>query len=433
MYSTRINKALKEKGIGIGDRVRIKRGDEVWEGVLLPRPEGNPNHIVIKLDSGYNVGIDFKNVEIKLIEKRKKPKKEVKIPHNPDLPTVTLIHTGGTIASRVDYETGGVSAGFTEEDLVLSVPELFDEANVKADFFFNKMSEDMNYKDWQKLARETVKQLENSYGVVIAHGTDTLHYTASALSFMIEDLGKPVILVGSQRSSDRPSSDAFLNLLNGFRGAKLDISGVFVGMHDTVSDESTALIRGTRARKLHTSRRDAFKPVNDDYAAKISWDGKASVAPWVPRRRDTSPTADVKFEPKTALVKVHPNFSHELIDFLVDKGYKGIVIEGTGLGHVSVNDKSFTLLPSIERALSEGVFVGMTSQCVFGRVHPSVYANLRKLSNAGVVYLEDMLSETALVKLGWLLGHDLSLEEVKNKMLENISGEISNRSIYTPM
>ncbi len=429
MYSKRIQETLKRKGISLGDRVRVKKGKEVWEGILLPRPEGNPNYLVLKLDSGYNVGIKFENAEITLLSKRKKTKTKMKVPYNPDLPTVALIHTGGTIASKVDYETGGVSASFTDEDLLLAVPEIFNEVNVKSKLLFNIMSEDMNYKHWQKIAKEAVKQLDN-YGVVIAHGTDTMHYTSAALSFMIRDLGKPVVLVGAQRSSDRPSSDAFMNLINAFRAAKLDMSGVYVNMHDTISDESTALIRGTRARKMHTSRRDAFKPINDDYVVRISWDGKVTMLTNVQRRKDTQPYADTKFEPKTALIKLHPNFNPELLDFLIDKGYKGIILEGTGLGHAPVSEKGYSILPQLKRAMDEEIFIGMTSQCIFGRVHPNVYANLRKLSMAGVVYLEDMISETAFVKLGWLLGHDLAGEELTEKMLENMAGELSKRSVF---
>ncbi len=430
MYSDKVMKALERSGIGIGDRIRIEKKGQVWEGILLPRPEGNPDYIVIKLDSGYNTGIKYEEgTRLTLLEKAKPRKNQAReIPHNPDLPSIAVIHTGGTIASKVDYETGGVSASFSLEDLLASVPEIFEEANIDSVFLFNVMSEDMNYKYWKKIAEKVYERLQGDYGVVIAHGTDTMAYTSAALSFMIQGLGKPVIFVGSQRSSDRPSSDAFLNLLNSVRAAKLDISGIYINMHDTMSDESTALIRGTRARKMHTSRRDAFKPINDNYIARIYWDGRVEFLQEVPRRSDSEPILDTAFEPRTALVKVHPNFNPEIIDFLVDKGYKGIVFEGTGLGHLPVSGE-YSLLPSIDRALEEGLVLAMTSQCIYGRVHPYVYANLRKLSSRGIIYLEDMLPETAFVKLGWALGHDWDREKVKEIMLENLAGEISGRSL----
>ncbi len=429
MYSRVVEEALRKAGVDVGDRIRIEKNGEIWEGILLPRPEGNPDHIVIKLNSGYNVGVRYEpGVKLKLVEK-KKPKVEKKLEETRrGGPNIALIHTGGTIASRVDYETGGVSASFTDQDLLSSVPEIFDEANVSSRLLFNVMSEDMNYKHWKKIAEAVFEELQGNLGVVVAHGTDTMAYTSAALSFMIRDLGKPVILVGSQRSSDRPSSDAFLNLLNAVRAAKLDISGVYVNMHDTMSDESTALIRGTRARKMHTSRRDAFKPINDDYVARIYWDGRVEFFQEVPGRRDVEPRLDAVFEPKTALVKIYPNFNPEILDFLIDKGYRGIVFEGTGLGHLPLNDPEFGLLSSVERALDEGILLAMTSQCLYGRVHPYVYTNLRKLSSRGVLYLGDMIPETAYVKMGWVLGHDASLEKAKEMMLKNFAGEISERS-----
>ena len=431
MYSGKLLKALKSHGIDIGDRIRVKKGGEIFEGIVLPRPEGNPDYIVLKLDSGYNTGVKYDDeTRIELVRKgKKKTGKRLEVKENLDLPLVSLIHTGGTIASKVDYETGGVSASFTAQALLQSVPEIFKEANIRPKLLFNVMSEDMNYKHWKRIAEETVNQMHDSYGVVISHGTDTMAYTSSALSFMIQNLGKPVVLVGSQRSSDRPSSDAFLNLLNAVRAAKLDLSGVYVNMHDTMSDESTALIRGTRARKMHTSRRDAFRPVNDDYIARIHWDGKVEFVQQAPRRSESDPVLDASFEPKTALVKVHPNFNPEIVHFLVDKGYKGIVFEGTGLGHLPINDPEFGLLDSVKRALDEGIIVAMTSQCLYGRVHPYVYANLRKLSTIGVLYLDDMIPETAYVKLGWVLGHDWDNRIAREMMLRDIAGEIGRRSL----
>ena len=428
MYSNEIIQTLKSKGIEVGDKIRVEKQGQVYEGVLLPRPEGNPEYIVIKLKTGYNTGINFdSDTHIELIGKNRKVSKKAQKPAiNQGLPTIKLIHTGGTIASRVDYETGGVSAGFSDEDLLSAVPEIFDEANVRSKLLFNVMSEDINYKHWIKIAEEIVDSDE--YGVVVAHGTDTMGYTSAALSFMVKNLGKPVILTGAQRSSDRPSSDAFLNLLNSFRAAKLDISGVYVNMHDTMSDDSTALSRGTRVRKMHTSRRDAFMPINDGFVARIFFDGKVEILQEVPKRRDSKPELDAVFEPKTALIKIHPNFDPEIIDHYVDRGFKGIIFEGTGLGHLPVNGE-MSVLPSVERAIDSGLVIGMTSQCLNGRVHSNVYANLRKLSKLGVVYLEDMLSETAYVKLGWLLGHDYGIDEIKKMMLANMIGEINNRSL----
>ncbi|WP_175059121.1 Glu-tRNA(Gln) amidotransferase subunit GatD [Thermococcus sp. 2319x1] len=422
---------MKEKGIEVGDYVEIVEKENgtrvVHRGLVMPPYELSKGEtLTIKLDSGYNIGILIDQiVEVKILEKAK-PREEISfkevLPKKPGLPNVTIIGTGGTIASKIDYKTGAVHAAFTAEELAKAVPEIFEIANITPKLLFNIMSEDMKPEYWKKMAHEVAKALNSGEdGVIIGHGTDTMGYSAAALSFMLRDLGKPVIFVGSQRSSDRPSSDAAMNLICSTRMAVEDFGEVAVVMHGETSDTYCLAHRGTKVRKMHTSRRDAFRSINDVPIARIWPDGRVEyLRDDYRKRRESEVWVDDKLEEKVALIKVYPGMSGELIDFLVDKGYKGIVIEGTGLGHTP-NE----IIPTIERAVEEGVAVCMTSQCLYGRVNLNVYSTGRKLLKAGVIPCEDMLPETAYVKLIWVLGHTQNLEEVRNMMLTNYAGEIT--------
>ncbi len=307
--------------------------------------------------------------------------KEV-LPRKEGLPSVTILGTGGTIASRIDYKTGAVHAAFTAEELAKAVPEIFDIANITPKLLFNIMSEDMKPEYWKRIAHETAKALNSGEdGVVIAHGTDTMGYTAAALSFMLKNLTKPIALVGSQRSSDRPSSDAAMNLICATRMAVSDVAEVMVVMHGETSDTYCLAHRGTKVRKMHTSRRDTFRSINDVPIAKVWPEGKIEYLRDDYRKRSEGEVeVDDRFEERVAILKIYPGVTSELLEFLVDKGYKGIVLEGTGLGHTP-ND----MIPAIERAVENGVAICMTSQCLYGRVNLNVYSTGRRLLKAGVI------------------------------------------------
>jgi glutamyl-tRNA(Gln) amidotransferase subunit D len=346
---------------------------------------------------------------------------------NPNLPKVTIISTGGTIASRVDYRTGGVRPALSASDLYSVVPELSEVARVDAEILFSVFSENITCKHWAEMAQSIAKYIEKGEdGVVIAHGTDTMGYTAAALSFALQELPVPVILVGSQRSADRPSSDAATNLTGAVTAAaKAPFAEVALAMHATSSDKTIILHRGTKVRKCHTSRRDTFKSVNVEPLAKVE-NGNAIMLTQDYRRRDKSRKLALKpdFEEKVALLKFHPSFNPEIIDHLMGKGFMGIVLEGTGLGHIS-----HLCIASVRKAIEKNVVVAMTSQCIWGRVDMNVYNTGRDLLNAGVIPLEDMLSETALVKLMWALGQTKSPEEAKKLLTTDIAGEISARTV----
>jgi len=443
-YSKEIQVLLKKNKISIGDVVRIIKDENVYEGIFMPRPElGDDNCFVIKISSGYNIGISYeKGVRI---EKSKKPepkqiKEEVKfefekekikeLKFDPKKPKVALIMTGGTIISRVDYRTGGVYALEKPEELLTNIPELKNIVNIENILTpFQKMSEDLDYRDWQKLAELAAKELNKNEGVIIAHGTDTLHFTSAALSFMLKNPSKPVVFVGSQRSSDRGSSDAFMNLICSAHAAISNIAEVGVCMHGTTNDDYCNFIRGTKVRKMHSTRRDAFRSINEMPLAKIWPDGRIETTNKNHRNRsDEKVVADVKFEPKIALLKTYPGSEPEILEFLVKKGYKGFVLEGTGLGHVpTFAEKSW--LPAIKKLIKDGIPVVVATQTIYGRINPNVYTNLRKLYHeAKAIPAEDMLPETAYVKLGYVLGHAKDLDKVRELMLTNLAGEITERS-----
>jgi glutamyl-tRNA(Gln) amidotransferase subunit D len=443
-YSPKINNVLKKSRIRIGNRIAIKKGKQTYEGLLMPRSElGDSNSIVIKLDSGYNIGIRLeKGFKVNKSDGRepKKIKEECdfelckekvgKVKFDSAKPNVSFITTGGTIVSRVDYKTGGVAPLEKPEELLTNVPELKNIINIKSvSSPFRKASEDFDYKDWQKLAELTAKELNKSKGVIITHGTDTMHFTSAALSFMLKNLSKPVVLVGSQRSSDRGSSDAAMNLVCAAHVSVSDIAEVGICMHGSTDDHYCYFTRGTKVRKMHSTRRDAFRSINEPPLAKIHPNGKIDITNKNHKKRsDSKVVADTKFEPKIALLKTYPGSEPEVINFLIKKGYKGFVIEGTGMGHVPT-EAAKSWIPVIKKAIKAGIPVVIATQTLYGRVNTKVYNNLRILFHeAGAIPAEDMLPETAYVKLGWVLGHTKNLEKVREMMLTNIAGEITERT-----
>lgn len=417
----------------IGDLIRVKTSNVEYEGNLMPSLKNDI--LTLKLKNGYNIGMGKNRIKsIKLLKKYKELKiKKEKIKLNKNLPTISIIHTGGTIASEVDYKTGGVIARFTPEELISIFPELNEIANINSVFLSNMFSEDMRFKHYSLIANAVVKEIKKGVkGVIIGHGTDTMHYTSAALSFMLENLPVPVILVGAQRSSDRPSSDAAINLICAAEFiAKTDFTGVGICMHESVNDDNCIILPACKTRKLHTSRRDAFKPVNSDIIARINYKTRSMEFLYKYEKNKGPVKLFDKMEEKVALVKVHPNFMPEQFEFFRKHKYKGLIIEGTGLGQAPVgtpnpiskiNAKN---LKAIKDLIKSGCIVVMTSQCIFGGVQMHVYNNAIELVNIGVIPGEDMLSEVALVKLSWLLGN--FGKKAKDLVRENLRGEINKR------
>lgn len=430
-YRGAAQRILKAAAVRVGDRVRVESAGRTYEGVLMPRTElGDENHLVLKLQSGYNVGVRItKGIRVELLERGKPPKlglPKLEVPRDPSKPDVTIIGTGGTIASRVDYRTGAVFPAFTPEEIYSAVPELADIANIRVVEACNVFSEHMTPELWVRIGRAVAREINaGASGVVVAHGTDTMAYTAAALSFMFRGLNRPVVLVGSQRSSDRPSSDAALNLTSAVAVAgKSDIAEVCVVMHGSMEDDFCLIHRGTKVRKCHTSRRDTFMTINDIPIGMVrGGELRLFRGDYSRATREGKVTVDRKFEPRVALLKVTPGMPSSAIDGLLRAGKRGIVLEGTGLGHAPGS-----LFPGIKRAIAKGVPVVMTSQCLWGRVDMKVYSTGRDLLQMGVIPGEDMLPEVAWVKLMWVLGRAKNLREVRELMASNLAGEITPRT-----
>lgn len=412
---------LAESGATTGDRVRFEAGERSFEGVLMPRHAASQSDVLIlKLSSGYNVGVRFTpGARLSVLTKAKASERaKRRIPEAAGKPVVAVLGTGGTIASFVDYRTGAVHPAATAEELAFATPELFEVANVQAEVVFQVFSEDLEAANWTELAKRVKASFEKgAKGVVIPHGTDTLHYTAAALSFALDKLPGPVVLVGSQRSSDRPSSDAASNLLAAVRvAAQADLGEVVVCMHDATSDGRHVLIRGTRARKNHTSRRDAFDSMNVGPLGLV--DAEAiRVAPHARPRSSGPVSCRPEFESNCRLVWSGPLLSGAEVSAGKPRG---VVFAGTGLGHVPRRT-----LDAVAELQKHGVVMGMASQCLWGRTNLNVYSTGRDLLARGVVGAEDMTPETALVKLMWLLANTPSSDEARRLFVTDLVGEIA--------
>jgi glutamyl-tRNA(Gln) amidotransferase subunit D len=410
--------------------VETTRGN--FQGIILPRSENDDDkHIVIKLITGYNVGIDVDTIldmkETGYKEAHYKiPEKE--FPFTPGLPKVKLLGTGGTIASRLDYRTGAVIPAFSPGELYGAVPELADICNLDTEKLFAVFSENMGPEQYKKLAVSIGEEIRNGIqGIIIGHGTDTMHHTAAAMSFMLQNLPVPIVMVGSQRSSDRPSSDAALNLMHAAKAAgHSDIAEVMVCMFGPTSDEYGLLHQGTRVRKMHSSYRSAFRTIGDTPIAMVSREKITPIKPeYNHRRTDRNVTVLPYFEERVAIVYYYPNMHPDIIDSLTDNGYKGIVIAGTGLGHINK-----PLYPAIKRAVEKGVHIFMTVQTLWGFVHMFVYDTGRDLMSMGITPGENLLPEVAYIKLGWALGQSNDREEVRRLMLTPIAGDITDGEPY---
>jgi len=411
--------------VEVGDRIRVRRGENIYEGLLMPTDAGS-GIVSIKLDNGYNIGLKKEDVTVEVLERGRPfsatmPKMEIE--HREELPDVAVIGTGGTVASKIDYLTGAVYPAFSPEELLMLVPELSELANISGREVLSIVSEDITFDEWRKIASTIYRYIENGLdGIVVTHGTDTLHYTTSMMSFMLRELPVPVVFVGAQRSSDRPSSDAAFNLISAVNFSSSDCKEVVLCMHADMNDEFCHVHRGNRVRKFHTSRRDAFSSINSKPIARVY--GESSIE-FLSDYKDESKGdmfLDTAVEEKVGLIKTYPE-CRDILSCLIDRGYKGVVIEGTGLGHAPQS-----MHEEIKRGIEEDIFFGMTSQCVHGMVNMNVYRGGRVLKEMGVVPLGDMLPETAWCKLCFGLAHHDTHDELMEFMVRDIAGEISNRS-----
>ena len=431
MYSQELKSLFRKKKISIGDEVEVDCVRGKYTGLLMPRPGNNPNTLVLKLDNGYNIGIGSAGAEMRLVKKAEQKKPQANEGHAKG--EIAILGCGGTIASKVEYKTGAVYPAITATELRNAFPELDEVATIHSRQLFELFSDDMAIPHWQILAKEIEKEAKaGAKGIVVMHGTDTLSYTSAALSFMLQNLPLPIVLVGSQRSSDRPSSDNRINLLNAVFGAKQDIGEVAVCMHAETSDSFCHLHHGTKVRKMHTSRRDAFKSINSKPLAKVDY-----------RQNVFEPLSDfrkmaggqmlvnTKMSDNVAMVYIHPGIRPRLISSLAD--YDGVVLIATGLGHVPTNpfeDKNaMPVLNEVKGLVSSGIPVCIAPQTVYGRLNLNVYTNGRLLKEAGAIgHGMDWTPECAYVKLCHVLGATKDMEKIKMLMEKDIAGEISSRS-----
>ncbi|MCB2211699.1 Glu-tRNA(Gln) amidotransferase subunit GatD [bacterium] len=427
---------LEATGARVWCEVKATTDQGDFVGILLPRSEtADDKHLVMKLTyNGYNVGIKSESIQhIEVLGYRKANYKipEKEFPKDPVKPNVILLGTGGTIASRLDYRTGAVIPAFSPGELYGAVPELADIANMNTKKIFGEFSENIGPMHWKKVAEAVAAEIEtgNVNGVVVGHGTDTMHYTAAALTFMVQNLPCPVVVVGSQRSSDRPSSDAAFNLLRAVKtAAEGDFGEVMVCMYGPTSDSYGLLHRGTRVRKMHSSYRSTFRTLSDTPIARVSQDGFVPIKEedaFIHRDMSRKPVLNTAFEEKVTLLWYYPNMQADIVDAMVDAGYKGIVIAGTGLGHVNR-----PLFPALRRAVKAGVHIFMTVQTLWGYVQMYVYDTGRDIMEIGVTPLANMLPEVAYVKLGWVLGQTQEPAEVRRMMTTPVNGEITEREPF---
>ncbi len=429
-YTEEAVKILQKFDANTWDRVKITNQDTTHEGIILPRNKFNQNTFVtLKLDSGYNIGVSLTDTtEITIISKEKPMAGEFKgkpIEDRPDLPNVMLLGTGGTIASRLDYATGGVIPTFEPNELFAAVPELAEICNLSTETVFKIFSEDMKPQYWEKLAEKIVEVAPDYDGILIGHGTDTLSYTAAALSFLIKDLPIPVILVGSQRSSDRPSSDAAINLINAATAAaKGDFAEVCICMLGTTDHIYGFIHRGTRVRKMHSSVRHTFRTLGDIPLGAVSRGNIQFFKENLKRRdvlKEKSPQITGKLEPNVALLYSYPGMSPEILEHYIEKDYKGLILAGTGLGHVPHD-----IFSQIEIAVKNGMTVVMVVQTLGGYTGMDVYETGRELQAIGVIPGHNMLPEVAYVKLMWILGQTSDPKQIRELMVTNIAGEITD-------
>ncbi len=467
-YSKKSQQFLNKFNVGTGNEVKVITKKEEFFGIILPRYETfSDKYIVLKLKSGYNIGIEIDNITkiIPIENDQTDATKHVSTPssnsfntipsistsfqyepqpgstHNHNsisdkiggnskyLPNILLISTGGTIASKIDYRTGGVTSLLSASELYSAFPELAEHGLIKPEFLFNEYSENITPSHWSLLANRISHAITKEHydGIIISHGTDTMHYTSSALSFALKNVPVPVILVGSQRSSDRPSSDAFSNLVGAIRFIRdARYSGIFVCMHSSTSDDLIACHIGTRVRKNHTSKRDAFKSLDSLPFALIENSGikyNDTLHREIIKYKDTSKDfiSKTAFDDKVFLLKFYPGFNPSFLETFLNLDYKVIILEGTGLGHINKN-----CYGNISKLIESGIFVFMTSQCIFGRVQMTVYDTGRDLLGLGVIPLSNMSSETAVVKAMWALENNSGSDDFLRIMKSDYAEEVSD-------
>ncbi len=431
----------------------VKVAVKTWSGVVehegLALPAAGPKLITLKLANGYNVSYPESYVEsVEILDEVKISEEEAPTPIEQDgnLPLVHLIHTGGTIASKVDYATGAVTARFEPDELLQSVPELKSVARLRVVKLGNMFSDDIRPRHWNRMLKATEEAFaEGAVGVVITHGTDTLHLSAAAMGYgWAGNGGRPpgrIALTGSQRSPDRGSSDAAENLVaavhwaahgpepTGYRDASV------VVMHSESSDGKCAVLPGIACRKYHSSRRDAFKAINQGPLAWINNDGTGpsiEMAEHEPADARVEAISPMMFNEDTRIAQfiADPHLDSNLVMLAIKDEFDAIVLHGTGLGHLPISDpqddspENTKLRLMLEDHCSNGGVVVVVAQTIHGPMNLNVYAKGREQQDMGVIGHGSLCPpSSALVKLHHLLSRGGGQETVASNWAEDLCGE----------
>ncbi|MCL4328744.1 MAG: Glu-tRNA(Gln) amidotransferase subunit GatD [Candidatus Thermoplasmatota archaeon] len=401
----------------VGDRISVKYHDGEIQGIFLTEDQ---DFLFLKLDSGYNTGISKKRIEATKVLQGKKEE----IENNEKVVVdrgkgISVLSTGGTISSRVDYATGGVKPSRKMDSLYSEEMSKVHDISVHFKVVSSILSENMSPDMWVSVAGEVRNALDRDKGVVVFHGTDTMSYTASAIAFMLEEQTGTVVFTGAQRSPDRPSSDSYVNIEGSIKFASIQSGEVGICMHSGLSDDSVNLLRAVRSRKMHSSRRDAFKSMEYPEIGLIS-SGK-QVYFRQERKASERNVVRNRLEPAVGLIFFNPTLSPEDVDQFAENR-KCIVIMGTGLGHVAQR-----LIPTLREIIRGGTRVVMSTQCISGIVDMNVYSTGRDLLDAGVLHFGNILPEVAYVKAMYVLANYPD-DEFEIRMAENMRGEILGRN-----
>lgn len=324
---------------------------------------------------------------------------------------ILLLATGGTIASVEGEE--GLVPGLSVEELLQFVAESSAHIKIDGKVLMNRDSTNLQPEDWVVMANAVYEYYDHYDGFVITHGTDTLAYTSSALSYMLQDLEKPVVVTGSQVPISFKRTDARRNVVDALRFASEDVGGVFVVFDGRV-------IIGTRAVKLRTKSYDAFESINYPYVALINQD--EVTYQWKPERTGTGLRLRTQLCTDVLLLKLYPGMKPEMFDFIKDL-YQGVVIESFGNGGLPFEGRD--LLSKIQELTEMGIPVVITTQCLEEGEDLLLYEVGRKVAQHNIILSGDMNTEAIIAKLMWTLGQTDSFEEMKTIFETPIAGDLS--------
>ena len=325
---------------------------------------------------------------------------------------IIIINTGGTLSSVM--KENGFAPGLNTHDMEKELHIVSGDTSLEIEDFCALDSANIFPEDWSLLARR-ISEVRNSYdGIVVIHGTDTLAYTSSMLSFMLQNINIPVVITGSQLSIKDPIADAMENCRCAIHMAASGIPGVFVAFNRKV-------MLGCRASKVRSMSFDAFESINYPYVAKISSLGMSIDENVVHARNGVFHLAD-SYSTKVCMIKMFPGIHRSLLESLADQGYKGIYIEAYGIGGMPFLKHDF--IGTVEKLINQGITIVVGTQCPYEGSKMDVYETGRRALEIGVLQAHDMTGEAALTKLMWILGMTENLSEIRDYYSINIAGEM---------